>query len=123
MSLIRITPILKNGIQSPLNNDYDLVKELRSHIQTFQSEVHFLSEELKEKSVLLRLLINTNNNQRNIISDKTPENSNPTFPSKENNSETKKYASLLKDDVIDFCIDDTTIKSDATGKNKVISSI
>ena len=48
------TSIKKNGIQSPQNSDYDLIRELRSHIQTLQSEVHFLREELKEYSVLLR---------------------------------------------------------------------
>ena len=37
--------ILKNGIQNPWNNDYDILGELSSHIQTLQSEVHFLREE------------------------------------------------------------------------------
>ena len=64
------TNIKKNGIQSPQNSDYDLIRELRSHIQTLQSEVHFLREELKEKSVLLRSLIITSNNQRNKSSEK-----------------------------------------------------
>ena len=54
----------KNGIQSPQNSDYDLNRELRSHIQTLQSDVHFSREELKEKSVLLRSLIITSNNQK-----------------------------------------------------------
>ena len=35
----------------------DMVTELRAHIQTLVSEVYFLREELKEKSVLLRSLI------------------------------------------------------------------
>ena len=65
MILIRTILVLrKNGIQSPQNSDYDLNRELRSHIQTLQSEVHFLREELKEKSVLLRSLIITSNNQK-----------------------------------------------------------
>ena len=50
------TNIKKNGVQSLRNNDYDLIKEFRSHILTLQSEVQFLREELKEKSVLLRSL-------------------------------------------------------------------
>ena len=68
------TNIKKNEIQSPRNNDYDLIKELRSHIQTLQREVHFLREELKEKSVLLRSLMITSNKQRNKSSEKTHEN-------------------------------------------------
>lgn len=81
--------------------------------------MHFLREKPKEKSVLLRSLINK---QGNITSDNRPKNPHPTFPSKENNSETKVIIPPIKDDVIDFCIGDTTIKSD-TGKNKVISGI
>ena len=86
MILIRIIRILKkkkNGIQSPRNSDYDLTRELRSYVQTFQNEVHFLKEELKEKYVLLRSLIITSNNQMNKTSEKTPENPVPNFPSKE----------------------------------------
>ena len=30
------TSIKKNGIQSPQNSDYELIRELRSHIQTLQ---------------------------------------------------------------------------------------
>ena len=41
------------------------------------SEVHFLREELKEKSVSIRSLIITINNQRNKSSEKTPENPVP----------------------------------------------
>ena len=59
------TNIKKIEIQSPRNSGYDLIRELRSHIQTLQSEVHFLREELKEKSALLRSLIIASNNQRN----------------------------------------------------------
>ena len=47
MILIRIILILKkNGIQSPRNSDCDLIRELRSYVQTLQNEVHFLKEEL-----------------------------------------------------------------------------
>ena len=53
--------------------------------------MHFLREELKEKSVLLRSIIISSNSQRNKSSDKTPENPTPTFPSKENN-DTKEHA-------------------------------
>ena len=52
-----ITNIKKSGIQNTRNNDYDLIRELRSHIQTLQSEVHFLREELKRK-ICLALIIN-----------------------------------------------------------------
>lgn len=45
MILITIILILKNGIQNPWNNDYDILGELSSHIQTLQSEVPFLREE------------------------------------------------------------------------------
>ena len=73
------TNIQKNKIQSPRNNKYDLIRELRSHIQTLQSEVHFLREELKEKSILLQSLIITSDNQRNKSSEKIPENPVPTI--------------------------------------------
>ena len=59
------TNIKKIEIQNPRNSGYDLIRELRQHIQTLQSEVHFLREELKEKSVLLRSLIIASNNKRN----------------------------------------------------------
>ena len=98
-----------------------LIRELRSHIQTLQSEVYILGEELKEKSV--RSLIITNNNQRNKTSDQIPKNPTTIFPSKENNSDNKEYVSPIEDEVTDFCIDDTGIKRDATEKNKVVSSI
>ena len=118
MILITITLILKkNGIQSLRNNKYDLIRELRSHIQIFQNEVHFLREELKEKLVFLQSLIIANNNQKNNTSNKTPENLIPTFPSKENNSDTKELVPPIKDGVIDFCIDDAAIKID-TNENK-----
>ena len=45
MILITIILISKNGIQNPWNNDYDILGELSSHIQTLQSELHFLREE------------------------------------------------------------------------------
>ena len=112
------TSIKKNGIQSPQNSDYDLIRELRSHIQTLQSEVHFLREELKEKSVLLRSLIITSNNQRNKSSEKSPENLVPNFPSKENGNFIKEHVPPIKDDITDFCIDGTAIKSDNTEKEK-----
>ena len=119
MILIRIILILKkNEIQSPRNNDYDLIRELRSHIQTLQREVHFLREELKEKSVLLRLLIITSNNQRNKSSEKTHENPVPNSPSKDNSNDIKEQLPPIKDDVTDFCIDSTAIKSDNTEKGK-----
>ena len=73
------TNIQKNEIQSPRNNKYDLIRELRSHIQTLQSEVHFLREELKEKSILLQSLIITSDNQRNKSSEKISENPVPTI--------------------------------------------
>ena len=112
------TNIKKNGIQSPQNSNYDLIRELRSHIQTLQSEVHFLREELKEKSVLLRSLITTSNSQRNKSSEKTPENPLPNFPSKENSNFIKEYVPPIKVDVTDFCIDGTVTKSDNTEKEK-----
>ena len=80
--------------------------------------MHFLREELKEKSVLLRSLIITSNNQRNKSSDKTAGNLVPTFPSKENSNDIKEHVPPIKDDVIDFCIDGTAIKSDNTEKEK-----
>ena len=110
------TNIKKNGIQSPRNNEYDLIRELRSHIQTLQSEVHFLREELKEKSVLLRSLIITSNNQRNKSSEKIPENPVPNFPSKDNSNNIKEQVPPKKDGITDFCIDGTAIKSDNTEK-------
>ena len=45
MTLKTIILILKNGIQNSRNNDYDILGEFSSHIQTLQSEVHFLREE------------------------------------------------------------------------------
>ena len=78
--------------------------------------MHFLREELKEKSLLLRSLIITSNNQRNKSSDKIPEKKAPTFPSKENNNDTREHVPSKKDDVIGFCIDDTAIKSDIIEK-------
>ena len=86
------TSIKKNGIQSPQNSDYDLIRELRSHIQTLQSEVHFLRE--------------------------TPENPVPNFPSKENSNYIKEHVPPIKDHVTDFCIDGTATKSDNTEKEK-----
>ena len=86
MILITIILVLK---KCPRNNDYDLIRELRSHIQTLQIEVHFLREEIKKESVLLRSSIITNNNQRNKTSDKTTENPTRILPLKENNSDTK----------------------------------
>ena len=112
------TSIIKNGIQSPQNSDYDLIRELRSHIQTLQSEVHFLREELKEKPVLLRLLIITSHNQRNKSSEKTPENPVSNFTSKENSNFIEEHVPPVKDDVTDLCIDDTATKSDNTEKEK-----
>ena len=91
---------------------------LRSHIQTLQSEMHILREELKEKSVLLRSLIITSNNQRNKSSEKTPEYLVPNFPSKENSNYIKEHVPPIKDDVTDFCRDGTATKSDNTGKEK-----
>ena len=45
----------------------DVITELRAHIQTLESEVYFLREELKEKSFLLRSLI-TDKHNANICS-------------------------------------------------------
>ena len=78
--------------------------------------MHFLREELKEKSVLLRSLIITNNNQRNKSSEKTPENPVLNFPSKKRSI--KEHVPPIKDDVTDFCIDGTATKSDNTEKEK-----
>ena len=115
---IRTILVLKeNGIQSPQNSDYDLIKELRSHIQTLQSEVHFLREELKGKSVLLRSLVFTSNNQRNKSSEKIRKPV-PNFLSKENSNFIKEHVPPIKDDVTDFCIDGTATKSDNTEKEK-----
>ena len=80
--------------------------------------MHFLREELKEKSVLLRSLITTSNIQRNKSSEKTPENPLPNFPSKENSNFIKEYVPPIKVDVTDFCIDGTVTKSDNTEKEK-----
>ena len=117
--MIKIILILKkNGIQSPRNNDYHLVREFRSHIQTLQSEVHFLREELKEKSILLRSLIITNNNQRDKCSEKTPKNPVLNFPSKDNSNDIKEQVPSMKDGVTLFYIDGAAIKSDNTEKEK-----
>ena len=78
--------------------------------------MHFLREELKEKSVLLRSLIITSNNQRNKSSEKIPENSVPNFPSKDNSNNIKEQVPPKKDGITDFCIDGTAIKSDNTEK-------
>ena len=94
------------------------MRELWSHIQTLQSEVHFLREELKEKSALLWSLIITSNNQKNKSSEKTPKNSVFNFPSKENSNFIKEQVPPIKDDVPDFCIDDTATKSDNIEKEK-----
>ena len=80
--------------------------------------MHFLREELKEKSVLLQSLIITSNNQRNKSSEKTPENLVHNFPSKENSNDIKERVHPIKDDVTDFCIDGTAIKNDNTEKEK-----
>ena len=80
--------------------------------------MHFLREELKEKSVLLRSLIITSNNQRNKSSEKTPENPVPNFSSKENSNFIKENVPPIKDDVTDFCIDGTATKSNNTEKEK-----
>ena len=71
----------------------------------------------RKKSVLLRSLI-INDNRRNKTANKTLENPNPTFQSKENNIDTKEHVSSMKDDVIDFCADDTAIKNDTTEKKQ-----
>ena len=76
--------------------------------------MHFLREELKEKSVLLRSLIITGNNQRNKSSERTPENPVPNFPSEENSNDIKEHVPPIKDDVTDFCIDGTATKSENT---------
>ena len=44
-----------------------MITELHAHIQTLESEVYFLREELKEKSFLLRSLI-TDKHNANICS-------------------------------------------------------
>ena len=80
--------------------------------------MRFLREELKEKSVLLRSLIITSNNQRNKSSEKTTENLVHNFPSKENSNFIKEHVPPIKDDVTDFCIDGTATKSDNTEKEK-----
>ena len=43
----------------------DKITELRAHIQTLESEVYFLREELIEKSFLLRSLITAKQNANN----------------------------------------------------------
>ena len=80
--------------------------------------MHFLREELKEKSVLLQSLIITSNNQRNKSSEKTPKNPVPNFPSKDNTNDIKEQIPPIKGDVTDFCIDGTAIKSDNTERKK-----
>ena len=45
----------------------DVITEFHAHIQTLESEVYFLREELKEKSFLLRSLI-TDKHNANICS-------------------------------------------------------
>ena len=80
--------------------------------------MHILREELKEKSVLLRSLIITSNNQRNKSSEKTPEYLVPNFPSKENSNYIKEHVPPIKDAVADFFIDGTATKSDNTKKEK-----
>ena len=67
---------------------------------------------------MLRSSIITSKNQRNNSSGKSLENPAPTFPSKENNNDTKEHVPPIKDDVIDFCIDDTIINIDNTKKEK-----
>ena len=42
----------------------DVITELHAHIQTLESEVYFLREELKEKSFLLRSLITDKHNAK-----------------------------------------------------------
>ena len=78
--------------------------------------MHFLREELKEKSVLLQSLIITSNNQRNKTSEKISENPVPNFPSKDNSNDIKEQVPPIKDNVTDFCIDGKAIKSDNTEK-------
>ena len=73
--------------------------------------MHFLREELQEKSVLLGSLIITNNNQKYKTSDKTPENPTPTLQSKENNSDTKEFVPSTKDDVISMLKQKTQVES------------
>ena len=80
--------------------------------------MHFLGEELKEKSVLLRSFIITSNNQKNKSSEKTPENPITNFPSKENSNDIKGHVPPIKDYFTDFCIDGTATKSDNTEKEK-----
>ena len=63
----------------------------------------------------------TSKNQRSKISDETPANPVPSFPSKENSNEIKEHVPPIKDEVIDLCIDGTAIKSDYSEKEKIIS--
>ena len=80
--------------------------------------MHFLREELKEKSILLRSLIITNNNQRDKCSEKTPKNPVLNFPSKDNSNDIKEQVPSMKDGVTLFYIDGAAIKSDNTEKEK-----
>ena len=67
-----------------LGNDLMGQKRLDHINKPFKVKWKTIREKPKEKSVLLRSLINK---QRNITSDNRPKNPHPTFPSKENNSE------------------------------------
>ena len=88
----------------------DMATELRAHIQTLESEVHFLREELKEKSVLLRSLIIDKQNANSCPKlPATPENSTSSTPI------TKKQV-LTTNKNIDFHIDNGL-------KNKHISEV
>ena len=87
------TNIKKKGIQSPRNNDDNLIRELRS-------------------------LIITSNNQKNKSWEEAPENPVPSFPLKENSNDIKKHVPPIKDDVTDFCIDGTAIEGNNTEKEK-----
>ena len=74
--------------------------------------MHFLREGRKEKPTLLQSLIITSNNQRNKSSEKTA----PYFPLRENSNNIKEKSPPLIDDITDFGIDDTAIKSGNTEK-------
>ena len=78
--------------------------------------MHFLREGRKEKPTLLQSLIITSNNQRNKSSEKIPENTAPYFPLRENSNNIKEKSPPLIDDITDFGIDDTAIKSGNTEK-------
>ena len=58
-----------------------MITELRAHIETLESEIYFLREELKEKSFLMRSLI-TDKQNANICSKlpTTPEKSTSSSP-------------------------------------------